>query len=67
VNAFIVRKNTPGFTPTKIENKIALRCVQNADMLFERCFIPDSARLPGAADTVHPLLCLSFKAGLAHA
>jgi acyl-CoA oxidase len=48
VNAFIVRKNTPGFTPTKIENKIALRCVQNADMLFERCFIPDSARLPGA-------------------
>ena len=47
MNAFIVRKNTPGFTPTKIENKIALRCVQNADMLFERCFIPDSARLPG--------------------
>lgn len=47
VNAFIVRKNTPGFTPTKIDNKIALRCVQNADMLFERCFVPDSARLPG--------------------
>jgi alkylation response protein AidB-like acyl-CoA dehydrogenase len=42
-----VRKGTPGFTPTKIENKIALRCVQNADMLFERCFILDSARLPG--------------------
>jgi hypothetical protein len=47
VNAFLVRKGTPGFTPTKIENKIALRCVQNADMLFERCFVPDSARLPG--------------------
>jgi alkylation response protein AidB-like acyl-CoA dehydrogenase len=47
VNCFIVRKGTPGFTPTKIENKIALRCVQNADMLFEDCFIPDSARLPG--------------------
>eukprot|EP00775_Hariotina_reticulata_P002983 gene2983-3266_t len=47
VNAFIVRKGTPGFTATKIENKIALRCVQNADMEFDRCFIPDSARLPG--------------------
>eukprot|EP00879_Flechtneria_rotunda_P008554 GHRR01008961.1.p1 GENE.GHRR01008961.1~~GHRR01008961.1.p1 ORF type:complete len:348 (+),score=100.87 GHRR01008961.1:85-1128(+) len=47
VNAFVVRKGTPGFTPSKIDNKIALRCVQNADMLFERCFVPDSARLPG--------------------
>lgn len=47
VNSFIVRKGTPGFTATKIENKIALRCVQNADMVFERCFVPDSARLPG--------------------
>ncbi|KAF6251931.1 acyl-CoA dehydrogenase/oxidase [Scenedesmus sp. NREL 46B-D3] len=52
VNAFVVRKGTPGFTATKIDNKIALRCVQNADMLFERCFVPDSARLPG---------CTSFK------
>ncbi len=25
VNAFIVKKGTPGFTTTKIENKIALR------------------------------------------
>jgi acyl-CoA oxidase len=47
VNAFIVRKGTPGFTATKIDNKIALRCVQNADMVFKDCFVPDSARLPG--------------------
>lgn len=47
VNSFIVRKGTPGFTATKMENKIALRCVQNADMVFDRCFVPDSARLPG--------------------
>ena len=26
VNAFIVRRGAPGFTTTKIENKIALRC-----------------------------------------
>ncbi|KAG1681170.1 hypothetical protein FOA52_015613 [Chlamydomonas sp. UWO 241] len=47
VNAFIVKKGTPGFKATKIENKIALRCVQNADMTFERCFVPDAARLTG--------------------
>ncbi|KAI8474954.1 MAG: acyl-CoA dehydrogenase NM domain-like protein [Monoraphidium minutum] len=47
VNCFIVKKGTPGFKATKIDNKIALRCVQNADMVFERCFVPDSARLPG--------------------
>lgn len=35
VNAFIVRKGAPGFHSKKIENKIALRCVQNADMMFE--------------------------------
>lgn len=26
VNAFIVKKGTPGFTTSKIENKISLRC-----------------------------------------
>jgi acyl-CoA oxidase len=25
----------------------ALLCVQNADMEFDRCFVPDSARIPG--------------------
>ncbi|KAF8073233.1 ACX4 [Scenedesmus sp. PABB004] len=47
VNAFLVRKGAPGFAATKIDNKIALRCVQNADMAFDRCFVPDAARLPG--------------------
>lgn len=47
VNAFVVKKGTKGFKTTKIENKIALRCVQNADITMEKCFVPDSARLPG--------------------
>ncbi|MEW5306864.1 MAG: hypothetical protein WDW38_005749 [Sanguina aurantia] len=47
INCFIVNKGTPGFRAEKIQNKISLRCVQNADMTFERCFVPDSARLPG--------------------
>ncbi|GIL48383.1 hypothetical protein Vafri_4643 [Volvox africanus] len=49
VNAFIVRKGNPGLRTSKLENKIALRCVQNADMTFSQCFVPDSARLPGVA------------------
>ncbi len=47
VNAFIVRKGNPGLRTSKLDNKIALRCVQNADMAFSQCFVPDSARLPG--------------------
>lgn len=47
VNAFIVRKGTPGFRATKIENKLALRSVQNADIELTGAFIPDSDRLPG--------------------
>ena len=47
VNAFVVKKGTKGFKTSKIENKIALRCVQNADIMMTNCFVPDSARLPG--------------------
>ena len=48
INAFIVRpKENPGYRATKIENKIALRCVQNADIELTDCFVPDSDRLPG--------------------
>lgn len=47
INAFVVKKGTPGFRTSKIENKIALRCVQNADITMTRCVVPDSARLPG--------------------
>lgn len=49
VNAFIVRKGAPGLTTSKIENKIALRCVQNADITLRDVFVPDSARLPGVS------------------
>ena len=49
VNAFIVKKGTPGFTTHKIENKIALRCVQNADIEMVDVFVADGARLPGVS------------------
>jgi acyl-CoA oxidase len=54
VNAFIVRKGNPGCRVTKIENKIALRCVQNGDIELAEAFVPDADRLPGVesfADT----------------
>lgn len=47
VNAFIVRKGARGLRTSKIENKIALRVVQNADIFLDDCFVADSARLPG--------------------
>ena len=49
VNAFVVKQGTHGFVTTKIDNKIALRCVQNADIRMTDVFVPDSARLPGVA------------------
>ena len=48
VKGFIVKNDTPGFTTTKIENKIALRMVQNADITLTDVRVPESMRLQGA-------------------
>jgi glutaryl-CoA dehydrogenase len=48
VLGFVVEKDTPGFHPTKIENKIALRIVQNADIVFDGCRVPEANRLEHA-------------------
>ncbi len=40
-------QGNPGFSATKIEHKISLRCVQNADILLKEAFVPDADRLPG--------------------
>jgi glutaryl-CoA dehydrogenase len=48
VLGFVVEKGTPGFTPTKIEDKIALRIVQNADIVLDGCRIPEANRLQNA-------------------
>jgi glutaryl-CoA dehydrogenase len=45
VKGFVLGKDTPGFTATKIENKIALRIVQNADITFTDCVVPETDRL----------------------
>ncbi|MDL5155956.1 acyl-CoA dehydrogenase family protein [Actinomycetospora termitidis] len=48
VKGFVVEKGTPGFTATKMEGKLALRTVQNADLTFEGARVPEANRLPGA-------------------
>lgn len=48
VNAFIVRKGSRGLKTTKIQNKTALRCVQNADIELKDVYVPDKDHLPQA-------------------
>ena len=45
VKGFLVPTDTPGYTATKIENKQALRIVQNADILIENLRVPEAMRL----------------------
>lgn len=45
VKGFIVPTSTPGYTATKIEGKIALRSVQNADIRLEGLRVPEALRL----------------------
>ena len=48
VKGFVVEAGTPGFTATKIENKMALRTVQNADITLVDCRVPEENRLTNA-------------------
>jgi glutaryl-CoA dehydrogenase len=48
VKGFVVEKDTPGFTATKIEHKIALRTVENADITLTDCRVPEADRLQRA-------------------
>jgi glutaryl-CoA dehydrogenase len=45
VKGFIVPTSTPGYSATRIENKQALRIVQNADIVLENVVVPEANRL----------------------
>lgn len=45
VKGFLLRKDTPGFTATKIERKQSLRIVQNADITLENVEVAEADRL----------------------
>ncbi|XP_012486237.1 acyl-coenzyme A oxidase 4, peroxisomal [Gossypium raimondii] len=47
ISGYLVKKDSPGLTATKIPNKIGLRIVQNGDILLKEVFVLDEDRLPG--------------------
>ena len=48
VKGFLVEKGTPGFTPEKMEDKMALRVVQNALITLRDCRVSEASRLQNA-------------------
>lgn len=48
VKGFIVKKDNPGFHAEKMENKMALRTVQNALITMKDCRVPETDRLQEA-------------------
>jgi glutaryl-CoA dehydrogenase len=48
VKAFLVDTALPGFSATRIENKISLRTVQNADITLDNVAVPDFFKLAHA-------------------
>ena len=67
VKAFVVEnKTTPGFKVEKIQNKIALKVVQNGLITMEDCRIPEENRLQGDQsfrDTARVLKMTRFMVG----
>ena len=66
VKGFVVEKGTAGYTAEKIENKMALRVVQNALITMDNCRVPEANRLQNAntfKDTAKVLL--ATRAGVA--
>jgi glutaryl-CoA dehydrogenase len=48
VKGFLLEKGTPGFSPEKMEDKMALRVVQNALITLRDCRVPEANRLQSA-------------------
>ena len=48
IKGFVVEKGTPGFSTAKMQHKVALRVVQNADITLQDCRVADENRLANA-------------------
>lgn len=48
--SFIVARDTKGFAGGKKENKLGMRASETAEMIFDNCRIPDSARMGEVGD-----------------
>ncbi len=51
--AFVVEKNTIGFSAGKKENKLGMRASETAEMIFDQCVIPDTNRLGAIGEGFH--------------
>lgn len=47
ISAFIVEKDTEGFSILKEEDKLGIRCIGVAELLFDNCRIPENQLLGG--------------------
>lgn len=59
VHGYLVPQDSPGYTATKIEGKLALRAIWQAHIRLENVFVPEENVLPGARtfkDTARVLL-----------
>jgi glutaryl-CoA dehydrogenase len=69
VKGFIVEnKSTPGFSVEKIQNKIALKVVQNGEITLKDCRVPEANRLQGGnsfRDTARVLRMTRYMVGWA--
>lgn len=48
--AFVVERGTRGFNAGKKENKLGMRASETAEMVFDHCVVPDTARLGAVGD-----------------
>lgn len=60
IEAFLVEKDTPGYTTKVIEHKMSLRCSMTGEIALNACRIPDANHLPGTSKgLVAALECLT--------
>jgi glutaryl-CoA dehydrogenase len=59
VRGFLVPTDTPGFTASPIEPKLAMRASIQCDITLENIEVPADAILPGAAGLRGPFACLN--------
>ncbi len=45
ITAFVVEKDTPGFSVGKHEHKLGIRASSTTELVFEDCFVPEENRL----------------------
>ena len=63
---FIIERGTPGFTTGHVEDKMGERLANNAELIFDSCFVPDEDVL-GAIDRGFDVISQFFPASNAYA